>query len=407
MKLLLILAFVGTAAYAFDESEFTEQSDPDTMFLDVQNTVAAMKKKGATESDCKDLAKTSCKEVERDRATNQKMLNNLKTGAKCPALGQGAVTKAKNHYTRTRNTWNSKKRALTSAKARRVTFSSQRFSSMSRGNCGFVFSSRNYLNAKSALNAAINAERVWRGKQSEAYKAWQTAIKVAAKMKKRCHCDAQVLAKKLWSTVGNSKLLKKQNRAHSKCKMMSCVLAGTNVRARKCQGALPALRNKVLTSATRRENCRGHKVRQGTGRFRLVNKQGRDVTASKTGALQIMRKVNKGKWGWVCDDSWQSNSYCAYNANVACKEMGFSGYNARKTSNIVGSAGVSCGAKGNSAKAFNAKYYTKIRNQQFGQEELRCRPGNTKYSQCGQGARNSKLGGSYCSHGEMIVLSCK
>merc|ERR1712096_249544 len=41
---------------------------------------------------------------------------------------------------------------------------------------------------------------------------------------------------------------------------MTCVLSGTNVRARQCQGALPGLRNKVLTTATRRENCRGHVV---------------------------------------------------------------------------------------------------------------------------------------------------
>jgi len=258
MKLLLVLALVATAAYAFDESEFVEQ--PDDMLLEVRSAVDSMKKKGATEADCKDLAKTSCKEVEKSRSTNQNMLNNLKTGSACPALGQKAVAKAKTHYTNTKNTWNTKKTALTNAKNKRVTFASQRYSSMAPGNCGFVFSSRNYLNAKSALNAAIKAEQVWNGKQAEAYKSWQIAIKNAAKQKRLCHCDAQVTAKKLWSTVGNSKLINKQNRAHQKCKMMTCVLAGTSISSAKCRGSLPALRNKKLTAATNRENCKGHVV---------------------------------------------------------------------------------------------------------------------------------------------------
>jgi hypothetical protein len=82
-------------------------------------------------------------------------------------------------------------------------------------------------------------EQVWNGKQAEAYKSWQIAIKNAAKQKRLCHCDAQVTAKKLWSTVGNSKLISKQNRAHQKCKMMTCVLAGTSISSAKCRGSLP------------------------------------------------------------------------------------------------------------------------------------------------------------------------
>merc|ERR1712127_118522 len=260
MKLLLVLALVATAANAFEENEFIEQ--PDDMLLEVRSAVATMKKKGATEADCKDLAKTSCKEVEKSRSINQNMLNNLKTGSACPALGQKAVTKAKAHYTKTKHTWYQKKTAVRIAKNKRVTFASQRFSSLTPGNCNFIFSSRNYRNAKSAVNAAINAEQVWNGKQREAYKTWQTAIKNAAKQKRRCHCDAQVTAKKLWATVANSKLIAKQNRAHQKCKMMSCVLAGINISSRKCRGSLPALRNKVLTAATRRENCKGHVLRR-------------------------------------------------------------------------------------------------------------------------------------------------
>jgi len=263
MKLILIAAIlVATAtAYSYDEASFTEQPDAiDEILVDVNAGINAMKSKGAKESDCLDLAKTSCKEVERERSINQGMLNKLADGSKCPPLGQGQVTKTKNHYLKTKTTWKTMKYRLTVAKNKRVYFANQKFNTMTKGNCGFVFSSRNYLNAKKALDNAILNERVWKGKTSEAHKAWQTAIKIAAKRKHICLCDAQVTASHVWSTVANSKLVAKQNRAHTKCKMMSCILKGKNVRSAQCQGSLPGLKRKVLTAATRRENCKGHVV---------------------------------------------------------------------------------------------------------------------------------------------------
>jgi len=263
MKLILIAAIlVATAtAYSYDEASFTEQPDAiDEILVDVNAGINAMKSKGAKESDCLDLAKTSCKEVERERSINQGMLNKLADGSKCPPLGQGQVTKTKNHYIKTKTTWKTMKYRLTVAKNKRVYFANQKFNTMTKGNCGFVFSSRNYLNAKKALDSAILNERVWKGKTSEAHKAWQTAIKIAAKRKHICLCDAQVTASHVWSTVANSKLVAKQNRAHTKCKMMSCILKGKNVRSAQCQGSLPGLKRKVLTAATRRENCKGHVV---------------------------------------------------------------------------------------------------------------------------------------------------
>merc|ERR1711981_1027837 len=197
---------------------------------------------------------------ERERSTNQKMLDKLQDGSKCPPLGQKTVKKAWAHYTNAKNSWNSSKQTLSNARNKRVTFSSQRYNTMTKGNCGFVFSSRNYINAKRALDNAVKSEAIWKGKTSGAHKAWKVAVAAAAKLKHNCLCDAKVSARKLWSTVGNAKLIKKQNRAHTKCKMMSCVLKGTNARAAKCQGSLPALRNKVLTTTTTREKCPGDPV---------------------------------------------------------------------------------------------------------------------------------------------------
>jgi hypothetical protein len=286
MKLILIAAIlVATAtAYSYDEASFTEQPDAiDEILVDVNAGINAMKSKGAKESDCLDLAKTSCKEVERERSINQGLLNKLPDGSKCPPLGQGQVTKTKNHYLKTKTTWKTMKYRLTVAKNKRVYFANQKFNTMTKGNCGFVFSSRNYLNAKKALDSAILNERVWKGKTSEAHKAWQTAIKIAAKRKHICLCDAQVTASHVWSTVANSKLVAKQNRAHTKCKMMSCILKGKNVRSAQCQGSLPGLKHKVLTAATRKENCKGHKPKNNVAK----------------GAKVPLKDTKSSKWVWA------------------------------------------------------------------------------------------------------------
>jgi len=262
MKLLIILAIVATAAYAaVDESEFTEKSDPETVLLemDAHQTVKTMLKKGATEADCKDLADTSCKEVERERRTNQRLLNKLKTGSKCPGLGQRQVRITMKHYTITRKKWQTSVTTLKTTRRTTVHFSSRRYSSITHGKCGWIFSSRTYQHVKRKVNHAVRMERILRGKTVEAKKAYHLAITIAKKLKRRCHCDTQTTAFKLWTTVTNHKLLKKQRLAHAKCKMMGCVLRGINVNNARCKAALPSLRNKVLTQSTRNEKCGNRK----------------------------------------------------------------------------------------------------------------------------------------------------
>merc|ERR1712227_945598 len=59
------------------------------VLLEANAAIDLMKKKGATEADCKDLAKTSCEEVEKERANDQRLINKQKTGRHCVNLGQG------------------------------------------------------------------------------------------------------------------------------------------------------------------------------------------------------------------------------------------------------------------------------------------------------------------------------
>merc|ERR1712227_684794 len=138
------------------------------VLLEANAAIDLMKKKGATEADCKDLAKTSCEEVEKERANDQRLINKIK------------VTKAANF---------------------RVHFASQIFRTMKPGHCGFIFGSRNYLTARAKYNQAIKLEIAWKGRTSEAWKMVVRMKMVAAKMVKKCYCATKKSYYLIYKTV--------------------------------------------------------------------------------------------------------------------------------------------------------------------------------------------------------------
>merc|ERR1711939_1025968 len=156
MKCLFVLLIAAACALA------VEQISDETMFADVSNTIESMKKKGATEADCKDLAKTSCKEVSKERITDQKIINKQKTGRHCVTLGQKGVKKAEFHWKKTKKIHMSWKVKVTKAANFRVHFSSQRYASMKPGHCGFIFGSRSYLSARARYNRYTKIELQYR-----------------------------------------------------------------------------------------------------------------------------------------------------------------------------------------------------------------------------------------------------
>merc|ERR1712139_84667 len=115
---------MGAIVYA----ENFENDAHEAVFSEVSSSIESMKKKGATEADCKDLAKTSCKEVEKERKTDQKLIDGLKTGRQCIHLGQGGVRKATIHYKRTKKIHFSWKIKVKKALNYKVSFSSQAYS---------------------------------------------------------------------------------------------------------------------------------------------------------------------------------------------------------------------------------------------------------------------------------------
>merc|ERR1711881_246637 len=197
--------------------------------------ITALKKKGATHADCAELAKRTCKEVEAEVTNNQRVMDKLKDGSQCVSLGQREVTKATTHYKTTLTRLKSAKVAVFKAKTKKLHFVDRKYKDMVPGNCNWVFGSRAYLSAHTTLKRTTKIKITLDGALTEAKRVMHVAIASARRQVKHCHCAPKKLRDRLWKTVGNAKLIKKQNRAHT-----------------KCQGSLPSLRNKRLISATER-----------------------------------------------------------------------------------------------------------------------------------------------------------
>merc|ERR1711965_1210048 len=85
---VIALSLIATAFTSTHEEGLSEATE----------LIATMKKKGATEADCKDLAKTTCKEVLSEAKKAQKIIDSQSSGAECDRLGQRTVIYATRHY---------------------------------------------------------------------------------------------------------------------------------------------------------------------------------------------------------------------------------------------------------------------------------------------------------------------
>merc|ERR1711971_5931 len=253
MKGLFVMIAIATSAIVYAEN--FENDAHEIVFSEVSSSIESMKKKGATEADCKDLAKTSCKEVEKERVTDQKIIDKLETGKKCLTLGQGGICKAIHHHAKTKQTHYAWKIKVKQALDYKVAFSSRTFSSLKRGKCGFIFGSSSYLKAKAKYSHYTRVEVAWRGRVSESWKVVLAMRKVAKSMVKKCQCATRAQYYKVWRTVTKTTRVARQNKAHAKCKMMACVLKGTPLTSKKCKGSLPPFKRKKLDSATAKVKC--------------------------------------------------------------------------------------------------------------------------------------------------------
>merc|ERR1711988_651690 len=290
MRAVIIVTIVAAALAV--ASEITEG---DTLLTEVQASVDSMKKRGATENDCKSLAKTTCKEVLNERATDQKMINAIPDGRRCLSLGRKAILEAKAHYKVSVTKWLAVKKTVTTYANAKVSIASRLFSSLTVGKCGFVFRSKSYLVAKANYTKAIRTELMWRARVKEAKKMIKRFIKIAKSRQHKCHCRTKVVMARVYSKIFEVRRVTRQVKAFAKCQLMQCVLNGTKLSSKKCRVPLKSLVKKSLNSTTQRASCVGKAKRKGKkGKASGKKKPSKKEKAMKEKALKKRNaKVSK------------------------------------------------------------------------------------------------------------------
>merc|ERR1711977_433337 len=234
VSVLFTIAFIAAAFAATHDEIHSEATE----------LISDMKKKGATEADCKDLAKTTCKEVVDEQIKDQKVIDSQSNGSECDKLGVKEVTYTVKHYHKRVKQWTASKKTITKWANHRINLGTKTFISLKAGKCGFIFASRSYRTVYAKY------ERTVRGWVIEAKKAITIAVRSQKNQQEKCRCAVVKRRDTLWRTINNSKKRARQLKALQKCKMMQCVLSGTPVSSSKCKAVLKKLRNKRLSSKT-------------------------------------------------------------------------------------------------------------------------------------------------------------
>merc|ERR1719231_1596932 len=238
-RAIFVICALAVIAGAFA----TTQEDSYSQATDL---IQDMKKKGATEADCKDLAKTTCKEVLSEVKKDQKVIDSQSSGIECNKLGVKAVTYAVKHYHKRVKQWTISKKTITKWAQHKINLGVKTFISLKPGKCGFIFASRSYRTIYARYHRAVKYERTVRGWVIEAKKAVVITKRSQKNQQEKCRCAVAKRRDTIWSTINTRKKRARQAKALAKCKMMQCVLNGTPVNNKKCKGFLPVLKNKKL-----------------------------------------------------------------------------------------------------------------------------------------------------------------
>merc|ERR1712178_288327 len=230
------LAVIAGAFATTHEDSYSQATD----------LIQDMKKKGATEADCKDLAKTTCKEVLSEVKKDQTVIDSQSSGIECNKLGVRAVEVSVKHYHKRVRQWTISKKTITKWATHKINLGVKTFISLKPGKCGFIFASRSYRSIYAKYHRAVKYERTVRGWVIEAKKAVVITKRSQKNQQEKCRCAVAKRRDPIWRTINTKKKRVRQAKALAKCKMMQCVLDGTPVNSKKCKGFLPVLKNKKL-----------------------------------------------------------------------------------------------------------------------------------------------------------------
>lgn len=238
MRLIAIFVLTLASTYALPAeeyefmSEFPVDGDAKDIMLLAQSAVDGMRKSGAKDKDCRDLAKTMCKEVTDTISTAKKELREIYSrhggssiGSKCSTVGDSIVTSAETEVTTRKRVYDKATAYVATLVKKEIKFTTYTFEQMKDGKCGWAYKDSAYEKVRTEYVKAMRKENTEKGRWEESKRAVITAKKTRTNLQHKCRCEA----KEEWERWGKSAETKTASveRNDKMCKMMKCVLDGT------------------------------------------------------------------------------------------------------------------------------------------------------------------------------------
>jgi hypothetical protein len=245
-----------------DEPQFEDdQSASDELieaFKATKADVTDMLQAGKDSAACKDMAQATEDDVKASVAATQKAVDNMPNGQHCANAGQDLVKKAEDDKVKAAKAEDDAKKALDAANQIKVNFGDKIVSSLTEGKCANFWTSLPYTNAKKKIKEATDTYATKKAEHQAAVKAIQTAKDEAAKMVRKCKCDALSNMQKAVNDF-NTQAKDSNTKAWTKAYHMKCVIDGKTV-SQCTVPSIPVVKMAPMHDTT--EQCGGeaHKV---------------------------------------------------------------------------------------------------------------------------------------------------
>merc|ERR1711975_166395 len=274
---VIALSLIATAFTSTHEEALSEATE----------LIATMKKKGATEADCKDLAKTTCKEVLSEVKKAQKIIDSQSSGAECDRLGQRTVIYATRHYHKRMTQWRIAKKTITTLSHTKINLGVKTFISLKPGKCGFIFSSRIYRSTYAKYTRAVKYERTVRGWVIESKKALHRVRIQQKKMQEKCRCSVVKRRDSIWLKFNSSKSRARERKAKQIRKEKSAKAV------RREKSAKAARRERAAKARAREQKAKHHEKRAKAAERSSKERSGKRERSHK--ARLRVERANKSK----------------------------------------------------------------------------------------------------------------
>jgi len=219
---------------------------------EAEQIVSEMIQSGADWGNCTDLAETTRTEVTDAVEVKQKMLDSLDKGCGCKDEGQDEVNRTYTVMTEAQKTLTTAEEELVTVTNTDVHLSSQKFSLLQTGECGWIKTDAAYLSAETAYNEAVERVRTTTEAHTRAIFEHTTSVIKAKEMKEHCECETQSNHETQWTDANMDN--EANQRAWAQSRHIDCVIAHTS-EANCGVDSCPVVRRPVLCDDIETKKC--------------------------------------------------------------------------------------------------------------------------------------------------------